>query len=190
MPAITPPSEPLGDGVVSMRLWRPDDAMAVAAACQDPEIQRWTRLPAPYVEADAHAWLAGRAECWAQGAEANFAVVDATSGELLASVSLVDFEWDDHRAEIGYWVAPWARRGGVARRAVCLLCTWAFAELEIVRLEILADARNVASIGVARACGFTDEGVRRKYMVIKDKLRDCASFSLLRDDPAAAALVR
>jgi len=190
MPAITPPSEPLSDGVVSLRLWRPDDAVAVTAACQDPEIPRWTRIPTPYGEADAHEWLAGRAECWAQGTEANFAVVSATSRELLASVGVVDFEWDDSRAEIGYWVAQWARRGRVARRAVCLLCAWAFAELDIVRLEILADARNVASIGVARACGFTYEGVRRKYMVIKDELRDCASFSLLRDDPAAATLVR
>ena len=76
MPAITPPSKPLSDGVVSLRLWRPDDAVAVTAACQDPEIPRWTRIPAPYGEADAHEWLAGRAECWAQGTEANFAVVE------------------------------------------------------------------------------------------------------------------
>ena len=116
MPAITPPSKPLSDGVVSLRLWRPDDAGAVTAACQDPEYPRWTHIPAPYSEADANEWLAGRAECWAQGTEANFAVVGATSGELLASVGLVDFEWDDHRAEIGYWVASRARRGSSAPR--------------------------------------------------------------------------
>jgi RimJ/RimL family protein N-acetyltransferase len=179
---IAPPGEPLTDGVVTLRLWRAVDAPAIAAACQDPEIPRWTRVPSPYAESDARAWLAHDWECWASAEGAHFAAVAAASDKVLGSVGIVDFEWDDHRAEIGYWVAPWARRCGVARRAVCLLCTWAFAELEIVRLEILPDVRNLASIGVARACGFTDEGVRRKYMVIKDELCDCVSFSLLKGE--------
>jgi RimJ/RimL family protein N-acetyltransferase len=181
-PKLTPPSEPLTDGVVTLRPWREDDAPAIAAACQDPEIPRWTRVPSPYAESDARDWLAHDPECWASGEGAHFAVVDAKSGELIGSFGIVDFEWDDHRAEIGYWVAPGARRRGVARRAIRLLCTWAFAELDIVRLEILPDVRNVASIGVARACGFTDEGVRRKYMVIKDELCDCVSFSVLKGE--------
>jgi RimJ/RimL family protein N-acetyltransferase len=182
---LTPPSEPLTDGVVTLRPWRDDDAETIAAALEDPEIPRWTRVPSPYGDADAREWLAYDKECWASGEGAHFAVVDATSGELLGSVGIVDFEWDDHRAEIGYWVAQKARRRGVARRAIRLLCTWAFAELDIVRLEILPDVRNVASIGVAAACGFTNEGVRRKYMVIKDELCDCVSFSLLKGEEPA-----
>ena len=31
-----------------IRAWRPDDAESVRAACQDPDIQRWTSVPAPY----------------------------------------------------------------------------------------------------------------------------------------------
>jgi RimJ/RimL family protein N-acetyltransferase len=182
---LTPPYEPLSDGVVTLRLWRSDDAPALAAALQDPEIPRWTRVPSPYAEADACEWLAQDAERWASGEGAHFAVVDAESDELIGSFGITDFEWDDFRAEIGYWVAGGARRRGVARRAVRLLCAWAFAELELVRLEILPDVRNVASIGVAEACGFTNEGVRRKYMVIKDELCDCVSFSLLKGEEPA-----
>ena len=33
---------------VRLRSWRPDDVGAVLAACQDPEIQRWTEVPVPY----------------------------------------------------------------------------------------------------------------------------------------------
>jgi len=190
MPAIAPPSQPLSDGVVSMRLWRPDDAVAVTAACQDPEIPRWTRVPAPYAEADAHEWLAGDAERWAQGTEANFAVVSATSGELPASVGLVKVVWDDLVGEIGYWVAAPSRCQGVARRAVTLFCAWAFRDVGLYRLEIVPDVENAGSQAVAASCGFTREGVLRSNILLKGRRRDTALFSLLRDDPAATALVR
>ncbi len=188
MPAITPPRKPLGDGVVSMRLWRPDDAVAVTAVCQDPEIPRWTHVPAPYSETDASEWLGGRAECWAQGTEANFAVVSANGGELLASAGLVEIEWDDQVGEIGYWVAAPSRRQGVARRAVRLLCAWAFHDIGLYRLEIIAEVQNAASQAVAVSCGFTREGVLRSRFVVKGRRRDMVLFSLLRSDPAALDL--
>jgi RimJ/RimL family protein N-acetyltransferase len=188
MPAITAPRKPLSDGVVSMRLWRPDDAVAVTAACQDAEISRWTNVPAPYSETDASEWLGGRAECWAQGAEANFAVVSANGGELLASAGLVEIEWDDQVGEIGYWVAAPSRRQGVARRAVRLLCAWAFHDIGLYRLEIIAEVQNAASQAVAVSCGFTREGVLRSRFVVKGRRRDMVLFSLLRSDPAALDL--
>jgi RimJ/RimL family protein N-acetyltransferase len=190
MPAITPPSKPLSDGVVSMRLWRPDDAVAVTAACQDAEISRWTHIPAPYDEADAREWLGGRAECWEQGREANFAVVGATNGELLASAGLVEIEWDDQVGEIGYWVAAPSRRQGVARRAVRLLCAWAFHDVGLYRLQITADVQNAASQAVAASCGFIREGVLRSNVLLKGRRRDTVVFSLLRSDPAATALAK
>jgi RimJ/RimL family protein N-acetyltransferase len=188
MPAITAPRKPLSDGVVSMRLWRPDDAVAVTAACQDAEIPRWTHVPAPYSETDASEWLGGRAECWAQGAEANFAVVSANGGELLASAGLTEIEWDDQVGEIGYWVAAPSRRQGAARRAVKLLCAWAFHDVGLHRLTIITDVENAGSQAVAVSCGFTRVGVLLSSMVIKGRRRDMVVFSLLRSDPAALDL--
>ena len=155
MAKLTPPPEPLSDGVVSLRPWRLADASAVAAACQDPEIQRWTRVPSPYSDADACEWLESQPRRWLNGESAEFAVVDAVSGDVLACVGLVDIEWDDRRAEIGYWVVAGARRRGVARRAVLLLCDWAFREVDLIRLEILAEAENqVLAAAIARYAAF------------------------------------
>jgi RimJ/RimL family protein N-acetyltransferase len=42
---------------VRLRPWRPDDVDAVTAACQDPEVQRWTRVPVPYARSDAEAFV-------------------------------------------------------------------------------------------------------------------------------------
>ena len=78
----------------------------------------------------------------------------------------------------------------MARRAVRLVCVWAFGDVGLYRLEITADVLNVASQAVAASCGFTREGVLRANIVIKGRRRDTVLFSLLRNDPAAAALVR
>jgi RimJ/RimL family protein N-acetyltransferase len=48
----------LRDGDLVLRPKRPDDLDAVTAACQDPEIPRWTFVPSPYTRADAEAYFA------------------------------------------------------------------------------------------------------------------------------------
>src|SRR4051794_29127063 len=40
-------------GAVHLRAPRSEDVDAITAVCQDPEIQRWTRLPSPYGREDA-----------------------------------------------------------------------------------------------------------------------------------------
>jgi RimJ/RimL family protein N-acetyltransferase len=115
-------------------------------------------------------------------------VVDPRGGELLGAVGLAYVEWEDEKAEIGYWVAASARGRGVALRAVRLLARWAFADLGLFRLEILADVENPASIAVARACGFSEEGVLRGNTLIRGRRGDSLIFSLLRTDPASAEL--
>ena len=68
-------------------------------------------------------------------------------------------------------------------RAVRLLSGWAFSELGVDRIEVIVDPRNAASRAVAERAGFRFEGVLRSYVVIKDRRRDMAMYSLLRTDP-------
>ncbi|MGH3450260.1 MAG: GNAT family N-acetyltransferase, partial [Haloechinothrix sp.] len=43
----------LSDGDLLLRPWQPQDAEAVYRACRDPEIQRWTTVPSPYLREHA-----------------------------------------------------------------------------------------------------------------------------------------
>jgi RimJ/RimL family protein N-acetyltransferase len=47
----------LSDGRLVVRPYRPDDAPANVALCDDPTIARGETLPSPYAPADAEAWL-------------------------------------------------------------------------------------------------------------------------------------
>ena len=58
-----------------LRPWRDADLPALVAACQDPEIARWTRVPANYGETDARAYLLQRYDLAFAGRSAPFAIV-------------------------------------------------------------------------------------------------------------------
>jgi RimJ/RimL family protein N-acetyltransferase len=147
----------LDDGDLILRQWQPGDAEAVYQAVQDPLIERYTSLRAPYELSDAEKFVAERAPAgWASGTSANFAVVDTPSGQLLGSCGLVWIR--DGMAELGYWVAPAARGRGAALRASRLVCRYAFEELHLQRIFWQAAIGNHASRLVALRTGFRLDG--------------------------------
>src|SRR5215218_5165056 len=116
MAAITPPT--LGDGTVRVRPPEERDVPAIVAACQDPEISRWTRVPSPYTPEDARQFLAIAASDAAAGRAVGLAVADVDD-RLIGTVGLMEIH--DGRGEIGYWIAAGARGRGAAARATALL---------------------------------------------------------------------
>jgi RimJ/RimL family protein N-acetyltransferase len=153
------PDPPLTDGVVSLRAKRGADADALTAACQDPEIPRWTRVPSPYRRDDAVGWIAACELELATGSAVHWIAVD-DEDRLLASVSVMDIDRGSGTGEIGYWVVREARGRGVATRAVRLVRDWAAAELGLRTLEIMVHEDNAGSRAVARRAGFEEAGER------------------------------
>lgn len=139
--------------VLTLRPPRVEDADALVAACQDPEISRWTSVPSPYTRAHALEWIGRRLPT----VESYLGFED---GVLVGSFSLIEIDVDRRYAEIGYWVAKEARGRGVATRAVDWLRARG-AELGLSTFELLIHEDNPASQGVARRAGFTDTGERR-----------------------------
>jgi RimJ/RimL family protein N-acetyltransferase len=180
LPPLSPPDPPLDDGTVALRPWTVADVPDLVAACTDPEISRWTAVPASYSEADADAWLAGQGDGMASGHALPLAIVSSGTGELLGAIEVR--QRGDAVGEMGYWVAPWARRRGVASAALTLLSGWSIGQLGLKRLQIDADVRNQASQSVALAAGYRREGVLRSYDELKGERRDVVMFSRLPSD--------
>jgi RimJ/RimL family protein N-acetyltransferase len=136
---------------VALRAWREQDADAVVQACNDPLIQRYLpMLPRPYTHADALEFI-GRG-----GTEQ--AIVDPASDRVLGAIGATPR--GHATAEIGYWVAPWARRQRAASTALKLFTGALFKE-QMQRLYLRTALSNGASQRVAIAAGFTREGIAR-----------------------------
>jgi RimJ/RimL family protein N-acetyltransferase len=182
MPKIEYPDPPLADDAMALRAPREEDIAAITAACQDPLIVRYTYVPYPYGEQDARDWLRLAERQRREGSALGFVVADRDSDRVIASVGVNAINWRDRVAQIGYWVAPEARRQGVASRSVRMLSRWALDELGLARVEIRVDVENRASQVVAEAAGFTREGVLRSRGESKGRRWDEVMFSLLPSD--------
>jgi RimJ/RimL family protein N-acetyltransferase len=147
----------LRDGDLVLRPKRPDDIDAIIAACQDPEIPRWTFVPSPYTRADAEAFMARSAEEEAAGKAVDLLAVDPHDG-LLGSFSLMELDLERGYGEIGYWVAAEARGRGIATRAVRLLADWGREQLALTKIDVLPHKDNAPSRRVAEKAGFRDTG--------------------------------
>jgi hypothetical protein len=83
---------------------------------------------------------------------------------------------------IGYWVGePQAHRGYMTTALRVLLPTL-FGELNLHRIEAACIPSNASSIRVLEKCGFSREGLARRYLCINGVWQDHLLFGLLHED--------
>jgi RimJ/RimL family protein N-acetyltransferase len=140
-----------------------DDVPTITRICRDPDIQRWTRVPSPYTQAHARAFVRLSADELVAGEGLHLLAVDDDDQVLGAAGLSVDRA--ELSGDLGYWVAPEARGRGVATRSSRLLCRLAFDQLGLGYVGLLAAADNAVSNAVARRLGFTLEGTRVQAMI-------------------------
>ncbi|MCX4762565.1 GNAT family N-acetyltransferase [Streptomyces sp. NBC_01275] len=165
----------------------PQDADAVYAAAQDPDIQRWTTIPSPYLPEHARSFTEELApHGWADGSTFTFGVF-LPEGALAGMLSLMMRSLGT--AEIGFWATKEHRGHGYTAEAALTAARWAFTALSIDRVEWRAEVGNTASRAVAEHIGFTLEGTLRSAFNNNGVRRDCWLASLLPSDlglPSAA----
>ncbi len=166
----TPPKGPLAlpqhpAAHLDLRVPTLDDVPRIVQVCQDPEIQRFTRVPSPYTEEDGRAFVAFAAAGAEEATGLHLVVVDTDTDRVIGAVG-VGIDRRDASGEIGYWVAPEARRRGVAVAACRTLLTHAFEVLGLGYVALWAAAANPASNAVATRLGFTHEGTARRGMLL------------------------
>jgi RimJ/RimL family protein N-acetyltransferase len=147
----------LHDDRIALRRPAPSDVGAITAAVQDPDIPRFTMVPAPYTAADAVTFVGRTASSWRSGRDASFLIVDRGSGALLGAIGLHAIDAAAGTAQVGYWVDATARRGGVATGALRLVTAWALDELGLTRVVALVFTDNPWSQRVVERVGFVLE---------------------------------
>lgn len=115
----------------------------------------------------------------------------ASPTRFVLAGGLHHIDWTVPRLEVGYWVHTAFEGQGYVREAVAAFTRLAFETLGAARLEIRCDANNVRSAAVARAVGYSREGVLRQHERRPDgSLRDTVVFARVRTDAAPGAAGR
>ena len=163
-----------------LRPYRPDDVDAVHRACQDPDAQRWLPIPSPYTREDAVELVTVTTVAARTDKTGLLTAVEA-DGEFVGSAGL-HFPRTLLGPGVGYWIAPWARGHGYAAEAADALARWALAR-GAHRVHLFADVGNAPSQAVARAAGFTREGLVRSCLPYRDDTHgDAVLFGRLAGD--------
>jgi RimJ/RimL family protein N-acetyltransferase len=178
------PVEGLVGDAVRLRLRTDADVPAMVEACNDPAIQRYTVVPENYDEASARDYAQMSSTGLAEGTGLHLVIADVDEDGLIGTIALRRIGAEPGRWSVGYWVAPWARRRGVASEALRLITRFGFDELEAQVIELLAEPENLASQRVAEAGGFTRGPLLRNRIVIKGSAHDVLMYTLLPPAPA------
>ena len=83
---------------------------------------------------------------------------------------------------IGYWMGQPHAHHGYMTVALRLLLPTLFGELNLHRVEAACIPTNTPSIRVLEKCGFTREGLARRYLCINGVWQDHLLFGLLHED--------
>lgn len=170
---------------------RPHETEDVAPLCAAvvesmATVGRWMSWCHPdYSMEDANTWYERTARAWASDdGDREFGIFDAASGTALGCVGINQINRVNLFANMGYWVRSSHERRGIASTAARLASGFAFADLGLVRIEIVALPDNEASRRVAEKIGARFECIARSRLQFKGETRDAAVYSLLRDDAA------
>ena len=83
---------------------------------------------------------------------------------------------------VGYWVGrPYAHQG-VMTAALRVLLPTLFGELNLHRIEAACIPTNTPSVRVLEKCGFTREGLARRYLCINGVWQDHFLYGMLHED--------
>lgn len=168
---------------VAIRPYETDDAPRLFEAARESiaEVYLWLPWCRPEYSLDeARAWIEKQVRLFAERAEFQFAITGA-GGRFLGGCGLNQIDPLHLRANLGYWVRTSAAGRGIASAAVRQLAAWAFANTELVRLEIVAAVGNAASIRVAQNAGAVREGIARSRLRFHGTSHDAEIFSIARD---------
>ena len=158
------------------------------ALADAPEVQRLAgvreiaattlKMPHPYPDGVAEAWISTHGSAWAERRTLTLAVTLGGDGTLIGTVGLT-LVMEDRRAELGYWIGvPWWNRG-FATEASRAVVDFGFGCLGLHRIMARHLARNPSSGRVMEKLGMTKEGVLRHHVLKWGEFEDLVVYAVL-----------
>lgn len=152
-------------------------------ACIDSDRERLGRF-LPWVDEtrslkNSENYVRGAILEWNEQTLFDFGIYRKGTNDYIGNIGAHKLDWQNERAEIGYWIVGAFEGEGFITEAVKLLAQELF-RLGFFRIEIRCDARNEKSAGVPKRCGFQLEGVLRSDVIAMGARRDTMVWAKLR----------
>ncbi|WP_426572749.1 GNAT family N-acetyltransferase [Aquihabitans sp. McL0605] len=157
------------DTKIGLRPWgaADDDPAALARGWADPEVIRWTSVPADASEEAARNWIRGEEIRRSRGLAMDLVIAELDEPRTIhGEIGLIMVEPEQRWAEMGYWLADGSRGAGRAGAAALLFADWVLRELPVNRLFARTNPDNPKAGAVAAAGGLTEAGALETGTVV------------------------
>jgi [ribosomal protein S5]-alanine N-acetyltransferase len=140
-----------------------EDASTVQRLAGDRAVADTTeRIPHPYEDGMAEAWIATHAPQFRERKECTFAIVLKDDQQVIGGVSLT-LTMAHSRGELGYWVGREFWNRGYCTEAARAIVEYGFSVLGLNRIQARHLTRNPASGCVMAKLGMQHEGCLRQH---------------------------
>jgi ribosomal-protein-serine acetyltransferase len=102
--------------------------------------------------------------------------------KIMGIIHLVEIDWSNRKAMIGYWIDENAAGKGLGTRACEALTQFAFNEWKLNRIEVRCAPDNISSRMIPKKLGFKEEGILRSNEWLYDHFVDQIVYSKLAND--------
>jgi ribosomal-protein-alanine N-acetyltransferase len=166
-----------------LRPFELSDASTVKRLAGDWAVADTTeRIPHPYKDGMAEAWIAGHPQRFIERKECTFAIVLKDNQQVIGAVGLT-LSMAHSRGELGYWVGREFWNRGYCTEAARAVVEYGFSVLGLHRIQARHFTRNPASGRVMAKLGMTHEGHLRQHTRKWDVFEDVEVYAVLRGDP-------
>ncbi|QEC79580.1 GNAT family N-acetyltransferase [Mucilaginibacter ginsenosidivorax] len=152
-------------------------------AINEPATWQYSNVSAKYEEG-MRRYVNDALKARAAGREYPFIVIDKQTGQYAGSTRYYDIQPKLNSLQLGYtWYGEKFRGTGLNKHCKLLLLQFAFEELNMMRVEFRADARNERSIAAMKSIGCQVEGILRSNMPLEDGgRRNSIVLSILKNE--------
>ena len=176
------PTPTLRTARLLLRPFTAADTDAIFALHTNRRVLRYWDSP-PYKEhAQAERFIAACSQIELEGSGARLAIERSGDGVFIGWCCLVKWNPEHRSAKLGYCLDETAWGQGFATEAASALLDWAFATLDLNRVQSETDTRNAASGRVLEKLRFVREGTLREDCVVDGEVSDSWVYGLLGRD--------
>ena len=110
-----------------------------------------------------------------------FTIVDRQSNQIVGCTRLLDISLSNRQVEIGWtWLTPSVWRTRINTECKYLLLEYCFEEIDLIRVQLKTDRRNLRSQQAIERIGGVKEGILRRHRILSDGyVRDSVYYSIV-----------
>jgi len=111
-----------------------------------------------------------------------FAIIDQKTDQIAGSTRFTNTSFENKRVEIGFtFLGPSFQQTAMNTEAKFLMLRYVFEELNLNRVEFIADYLNAKSRKAILRLGAKEEGLMRQHIVMKNgRVRDSMLYSIIK----------